>query len=70
MHPYDTSHYRLYRVRRHELEPVLLATSPDAGGIGCAIATLTMDGDIQPDDRIGIISPDRKWILNPFGGNQ
>lgn len=59
--------FRIYRLRAGELE--LVATAPDAGGMGLALVTLAQEGEFIVDDAVGVLKTDTdpgRWIVNPF----
>lgn len=65
--------YRLYRHRgRGQAECV--ATSPDPGGIGEALVLLASEGNLKPDDRLGVLdtfpggepAETGTWLVNPY----
>lgn len=65
--------YRIYSVRDGHL--TLLATTPDAGGIGVALVTLDEDareagGQLSDQGAIGVNDGlERRWIVDPFRHN-
>jgi hypothetical protein len=67
-HDPELSRYRLYRLDRLGELHLLSETSKE--GIGTALVQHTEDGDIGPNDRIGIL--DRPfgnrgtWLVSPY----
>lgn len=63
--------YRVYALADATHRPddglQLLATAPDAQGLGLALITLREEGQITHNTRVGVKDDVlRKWIVNPF----
>lgn len=69
--------FRLYRQRgRGKAECV--ATTDEPGGIGQALVQLALDGNLKPDDSVGVLDamPNGEpaetgtWLVNPYPRSQ
>lgn len=66
--------FRVYRQRGRRGRAECVATTGDPGGIGQAIVTLAAEGNLLPDDRVGVLdawpngepSETGTWIVNPY----
>ena len=65
----DDCRYRIYRLRRGELQLIGMTDTPE--GIGTALVRWHEEGEFGKRDKVGILDrpvPSRKgtWIVNPF----
>lgn len=59
--------YRIYRLREGELQ--LVATAPNAGGMGLGLVTLHAEGEFEIDDSVGVLDTledPGHWVVSPF----
>lgn len=66
--------YALYRVARGGNVLRQLATGPDVESVTLALGRMLVEGNVEPDDRVGIHEAREaddglpgRWVLNPYG---